>query len=151
MWSFTSRPQIDSEDVKGQAILKTVQGRTPSQLSSPTPAATTTVTTVSVVGNPDEEKKLKSLKKKLTQIETLKKKRDQGEKLEQNQVCMIKKNQSVNASWGKTEAHLIKKLIAKPKIFRKEPLGKLLHLILDLIKCTFFSNSWVIDLFTDCH
>ena len=54
-------------------------------MSSSTPT-TATVTTVSVVGNPDDEKRLKSLKKKLSQIEALKKRQEQGEKLEKNQV-----------------------------------------------------------------
>ncbi|XP_072034622.1 uncharacterized protein [Amphiura filiformis] len=104
------KPQIDAEDEKGQALLQSVQGKTPSQLSSPA-STTTTVSTVSVevIGNPAEEKKLKSLKKKLAQIEALKKRIEQGEKLEQNQLKKIETEGEL-----KEEIEHLEKLLSIP-------------------------------------
>lgn len=81
---FSIRPKIDSEDKDSQeALAKAVETIT----VSATKGATASAMSTSSLG--EEERKLKTLHKKLDQIQKLKKKQEQGVKLEANQVWRL--------------------------------------------------------------
>ncbi|XP_033638202.1 uncharacterized protein LOC117298930 [Asterias rubens] len=84
------KPKIDSEDKDSQeALAKAVETIT----VSATKGATASAMSTSSLG--EEERKLKTLHKKLDQIQKLKKKQEQGVKLEANQIEKMKTEDSI--------------------------------------------------------
>ncbi|XP_022100280.1 uncharacterized protein LOC110984404 isoform X2 [Acanthaster planci] len=91
------KPNISAEDEGSREALTQVQERltTPaSSLSSSTASVRLDgASAISTLGS--EERKLKTLRKKLDQIQSLKKKLEQGETLEANQLTKLKTEESV--------------------------------------------------------
>ncbi|XP_038050126.1 uncharacterized protein LOC119723507 [Patiria miniata] len=92
------KPNISTEDADSQeALAKAVEtfsspsSTAAARLAAAGPAAT--VPSTSTLGA--DERKLKTMRKKLEQIQGLKKKLEQGEKLEANQLAKIKTEESV--------------------------------------------------------